>query len=104
MFPMIFLLLWKPNGGAAPVHVMCALSGDPHLLCTSSRDYSTVSSLEAALLSAGVPAVEMQTQLQIVRSGFPTFIKVTSYTARTLGVLTDEDASQRVDHQPIQSA
>jgi hypothetical protein len=91
MFPTIFLLLWKPHGGAAPVQVSCALSGDCKALRTSGCEFASVNSLEDALLNAGVQEVEMNAQIMVLRSGFPTFIKVSSYTARTLGLLGESE-------------
>lgn len=89
MFPTIYLLLWKPHGGTAPVEVTCALSGDCKAFCTSSREFSSVSSLEAALLNAGVQEVDLHAQMLVLKSGFPTFIKVSSHTVRTLDLLSD---------------
>jgi len=48
-----------------------------------------VSSLEAALLNAGVQEVDLHAQMLVLKSGFPTFIKVSSHTVRTLDLLSD---------------
>ena len=72
-----------------PIPVTCALSGDGKALHTSSREFASLSSVEEALLSAGVQEIDMLTQMQMLRSGFPTFIKVSNHIARTLDLLSE---------------
>lgn len=88
-----YLLISRPHGGFAPLHVTCAFSGDPDGLRVVDRGFSRPSDLEKALQAAGVAEHEMRATVKVFNTGMPTFISVSKEVARKLGVLEQVHSS-----------
>ena len=83
----VFLLLSKQ--GFSPITVTCAISGDTSGMRGTVRQFDGIGDLEEALKSAGISGHEINFAIQVIRSGFPSFVSVGVEVAKTLKLIDE---------------
>jgi len=83
----IFLLMSKQ--GLSPITVTCAINGDTNGMRGTVRQFNRILELEEALGSAGVSGHKMNTAMQVIRSGYPSFFSVGMEAAKKLCLIEE---------------
>jgi hypothetical protein len=83
----IYLLMSKQ--GLSPITVTCAINGDANGMRGTIRQFNSILELDEALGRAGVSGHEMNTALQVVRSGYPSYLSVSMEGATKLGLIEE---------------
>ena len=103
--PRLFLIVSPPERSLGPIKASCTIVGKANNIYGTEVEFASTKELETRLMTAGLPACEIERAILRLEANYPTFSEISQAVAQSLRLVQlSGDVCKRVQQKPFDTA